>query len=109
MVETNLLGTVLDDRYRIEEKLGEGGMSAVYLATHLTLDRPVAIKVIRDNRIRAVFPEDQANPKVLAEIVRETGVKIGGDLIADGTSPKAHTFETMLKHNVQAIVAALKP
>jgi len=67
------------------------------------------IKVIRDNHIRAVFPEDQANPKVLAEIVRETGVKVGGELVADGTSPKATTFEAMLKHNVEAIVAALKP
>jgi zinc/manganese transport system substrate-binding protein len=67
------------------------------------------IKLIRDNHIRAVFPEDQANPKVLAEIVRETGVKIGKDLVADGTSPKASTFETMFKHNVETIVAALKP
>jgi zinc/manganese transport system substrate-binding protein len=67
------------------------------------------IKTIRDNRIRAVFPEDQANPKVLAEIVRETGVKVGKELVADGTSPKASTFEAMLKHNVSAIVEALKP
>lgn len=67
------------------------------------------IKTIRDHKIRAVFPEDQANPKVLAEIVRETGVKVGGDLIADGTSVKASTFEAMLRHNVAAIVEALKP
>lgn len=67
-----------------------------------------AIKMIKDHRIRAVFPEDQANPKVLSEIVRETGVKVGKPLVADGTSPNAHTFETMLRHNVAAIVAALK-
>ncbi|MCB1228524.1 MAG: zinc ABC transporter substrate-binding protein [Verrucomicrobiales bacterium] len=65
------------------------------------------IGFIRDNNIRAVFPEDQANPKVLAEIVRSTGVKIGEPLVADGTSVEAHTFEAMLRHNVQAIVAAL--
>ncbi len=68
-----------------------------------------AIKLIKDNRIRAVFPEDQANPKVISEIVRETGVTIGKPLVADGTSPTAHTFETMLRHNVEAIVSALKP
>ena len=67
------------------------------------------VKAIRDNKIRAIFPEDQANPKVLQEIARETGVKIGRPLIADGTSPDAHTFETMLKRNVEAIVTALKP
>ena len=34
------------DGYRIERRLGEGGMAAVYLATQLSLDRPVAIKVV---------------------------------------------------------------
>ena len=43
------------------------------------------------------------------EIVRSTGVKLGDSLVADGTSKDAHTFETMLAHNVRAIVAALKP
>ncbi len=67
------------------------------------------IQEIREHSIRAIFPEDQANPKVLAEIARSTGVKIGDPLIADGTSKIAHTFETMLAHNVRAIVAALAP
>jgi ABC-type Zn uptake system ZnuABC Zn-binding protein ZnuA len=68
-----------------------------------------AIQVIRDHKIRAVFPEDQANPKILAEIVRSTGVKTGDPLVADGTSREAHTFEVMMAHNVTAIVKALKP
>src|SRR5438045_4824089 len=42
----NLVGDVLDGKYRIERLLGKGGMGAVYLATHLGTDRPVAIKVI---------------------------------------------------------------
>lgn len=67
-----------------------------------------SIEMIRSNKIRAVFPEDQANPKVLAEMTRSTGAKVGGALVADGTSPSAHTFEAMLRHNVGVIVAALK-
>jgi zinc/manganese transport system substrate-binding protein len=69
-----------------------------------------AIRVIRANKVVAVFPEDQANPKVMAEIVRETGVKVAPSLIADGTAPGAgSTFEGMLRHNVNVIVGALKP
>ncbi len=67
------------------------------------------IEEIREHGIKAIFPEDQANPKVLAEIARSTGVKIGEPLIADGTAKSAHTFETMLAHNVRSIVAALAP
>ena len=48
-------------------------------------------------------------PKDLAEIARSTGVNIGEPLIADGTAKNAHTFETMLAHNVRSIVAALAP
>ncbi len=65
------------------------------------------IREIREHGIKAIFPEDQANPKVLAEIARSTGVKIGVPLVADGTAKVAHTFETMLAHNIRAIVAAL--
>src|SRR5678815_3009488 len=46
MAHANLIGQVLDDKYLIEKQLGKGGMGAVYLATHLGTDRPVALKVI---------------------------------------------------------------
>jgi serine/threonine protein kinase len=42
----HLKGQVLGEKYRIERQLGKGGMGAVYLATHLGTDRPVALKVI---------------------------------------------------------------
>lgn len=43
---TQLVGRVLDEKYRIDKELGSGGMGAVYLATHLGTERPVAVKVI---------------------------------------------------------------
>ena len=41
-----LIGRVFDGKYRLEEPLGGGGMGTVYRATHLLIERPVAIKVL---------------------------------------------------------------
>jgi serine/threonine protein kinase len=41
-----LLGQTLAGRYNIVRKLGEGGMGAVYLATHLVLEKQVALKIL---------------------------------------------------------------
>jgi serine/threonine-protein kinase len=41
-----VIGTLLSDRFRLEEKIGSGGMSTVYRAFDETLERWVAIKVL---------------------------------------------------------------
>ena len=41
------VGTVMDGRYLVEKILGEGGMGVVYLGRHKSLDKRVAIKVLK--------------------------------------------------------------
>ena len=66
------------------------------------------IDTIRREGVRAIFPEVAANPKVIEAMVKETGVRVGGRLLA-GTPGDGATYEAMMRHNVTAIVAALAP
>jgi serine/threonine protein kinase len=44
-------GTVIADRYRLERKLGAGGMGSVWLATDLSLDSTCAIKLVDPDKV----------------------------------------------------------
>lgn len=59
----NPIGQTLDDKYRIERELGKGGMGAVYLATHIGTERPVAVKVI--------VPQFMQRPEFVERFKRE--------------------------------------
>src|SRR5689334_10190846 len=54
---------LLDNKYQIEQLLGQGGMGAVYRATHLGTKRTVALKVIR--------PQLSAHDQFVARFRRE--------------------------------------
>ena len=61
--DDSLLGQILADKYRIEERLSEGGMGTVYRGTHVLMDKTVAIKVLR--------PSLAADEKIVARFSRE--------------------------------------
>jgi len=67
-------------------------------------------RLIRSDGIPAIFAESSANPGLVEALVRETGVRRGGALYADGLSPDGDgtTYFGMFRHNVQAIVDALR-
>lgn len=67
------------------------------------------VKTLTAEDVRAVFPEDNANPKVIAGMVRETGVKVGHGLYAGTLPPDSPTYEDMVRSNITTIVDALAP
>src|SRR5258705_11854359 len=56
-------GAVVAGKYRLIRQLGKGGMGSVWYAEHLTLESPVAVKLID--------PEIATNPEALSRFLRE--------------------------------------
>lgn len=68
------------------------------------------IRQIKEEKIPAVFMENITDHRLLDQIARETGAKIGGTLYSDALSAPdgpAPTYLGMFKHNVGALTAAL--
>ncbi len=68
------------------------------------------IRQIRDEKIPAVFLENVTDHRLLDQIARETGAKIGGTLYSDalsGPDGPAPTYLDMFRHNVGTLTAAL--
>lgn len=61
-----LVGTLLADRYRIDQLLGEGGMGQVYRAEHVHMRKAVALKVLHR--------ELTVQPEIVARFEREAVV-----------------------------------
>ena len=68
------------------------------------------IRQIKEEKIPAVFIENITDHRLLDQIARETGAKIGGTLYSDalsGPDGPAPTYLDMFKHNVGALSSAL--
>lgn len=64
------------------------------------------ISTLKKEHVAAIFPEKESNPKMLLSLTKDTGIKLGGTLIADGRGMKS--YEEMMRKNVETIVSALK-
>ena len=71
-------GIVIADRYRVDGRLGQGGMGVVYLGTQLGLQRPVAIKMLLPDLSER--PEDRdrfhREARVMSRLRHENAVEI---------------------------------
>jgi zinc/manganese transport system substrate-binding protein len=68
------------------------------------------IQQIRREKIPAVFIENVSDPRLVEQIARETGARIGERLYSDalsGPDGPAATYIDMMRHNIRALGAAL--
>ena len=82
-----------------------------------TTDEPSAAEVaqlirqLRSEGVRAVFVENIRDPRLIKQIADEAGAIVGGTLYSDAlaASGRASTYLGMFQHNLETLMAALKP
>lgn len=89
-------GVLLDDRYRLEDVLGQGGMATVYRAHDLVLDRDVAIKLfppVADDADELL--RHQSEMRVLAQLSHPALVTLHDAGAAHAGGPMRQTYLVM--------------
>jgi serine/threonine-protein kinase len=64
----NLTGRLIDNKYRIQEKIAKGGTGAVYHGLHIALNMPVAIKIMHTTKSRDVTSIERFRREAYAAI-----------------------------------------
>ena len=73
-------------------------------------DVAALIRLVREQKIKALFVENMTNPGLVEQIARESGAVVGARLYSDALSAPggpAATYEAMMRHNVTALVAGM--
>jgi serine/threonine protein kinase len=96
---------MLDDKYRIERLLAEGGMGAVYAGSHVKLRKRVAIKVLNPELTTPMMIERFHREAIMASQIGHEGIVQVTDL---GTSTAGEPFLVMEYLDGEALAARLK-
>ncbi len=73
-------------------------------------DMAALIRLVREQKIKALFIENMSNPALVEQIARDSGGVVGAHLYSDALSKAggpASTYEAMMRHNVMALVAGM--
>ena len=69
------------------------------------------VRQIRKENIKALFVENIADPRLVEQIGRETGIRPAGQLLSDSLTPangRAPTYVAMMRANTQAMIGAIQ-
>ncbi len=90
---SELLGSTLSGRYLVTRKVGQGGMGAVYEATHTLIGKKVAIKVLLEKYARReAIVQRLVQEAQLASSIRNEHII---DITDSGTTEDGRTFMVM--------------
>ena len=73
-------------------------------------DVAALIRLVREEKLKALFLENMTSPGLVEQIAREAGAVVGPRLYSDALSKPggaAPTYEAMMRHNVTALVAGM--
>src|SRR5579862_2496424 len=88
-----LIGSTLVERYRLTRRIGEGGMGTVYEAMHVVIDKPVAVKVLREKYVdRPEVAQRLVQEARLASSIRHEHIV---DIADSGSTGDGRTFVVM--------------
>jgi serine/threonine protein kinase len=85
------IGTVVDGRFEIRERLGAGGMAVVYRATQLSIGRDVALKILPSMQNEAVVKRFFREAQVASALNHPNSVQI----IEFGQGADGHCYLAM--------------
>jgi len=91
--ETEFVGTTLSGRYLVTRKIGQGGMGAVYEATHTLIGKRVAVKVLLEKYARreAIVSRLEQEARLASSCQNENII----DITDFGTTEDGRTFVVM--------------
>ena len=109
-MQTDIIGTTIDGKFRILGILGEGAFGTVYKAEQTELSRIVALKILNrstlsDGTAKARFEREAA---VLATLMHQNIVRIYGFGLADGQHPYLY-MEYLQGKLLEQVVSKQRP